>query len=277
MSPLALATALAFGAIQASPSAADPTQATDVNAPPETDSPVTEPPEMEAGAAVETYPRAFFDRFFPQNALDLLARVPGFTVQGGADLRGFSGGAGNVLIDGERPTIKAGGLGDFLRRIPADSVERIEISRGAQRPGETAGQGIVANVVRRPQPGELVRNSDGLIYPRGELSLTAPIGGWNTTTRINAFREQFVFTDFDRVSRNAAGALLLYEEETLPSTLRDAFIAEAKRLVGVGTLTLNARFGYSKYYQETGRDGFIARLSDGNPDRRTDIRFDSEY
>ncbi|MEM1086598.1 MAG: hypothetical protein AAGH90_02645 [Pseudomonadota bacterium] len=42
------------------------------------------------------------------------------------------------------------------------------------------------------------------------------------------------------------------------------------------TLTLNGRFGNSKFDQETGRDGFVARSPDGMPDRRTDIRFDSE-
>lgn len=237
-----------------------------------------------ASPAVETYPRAFFDKFFPQNALDLLARVPGFTVSSGTQLRGFAGGAGNVLIDGERPTIKAGGLADALRRIPADAVDRIEITRGAQRAGETAGQGLIANVIRRPQAalgtwsGELERNAEGLIYPRGEISMVAPIGDWTTTTRINAFWEQFVFTDFDRLSFDADGDLELFEEETLPSTLRDAFIStEAKRLLGGGTLTLNGRFGNSKFYQETGRDGFIGRRPDGMPDRRTDIRFDSEY
>ncbi|MEO0463782.1 MAG: TonB-dependent receptor [Pseudomonadota bacterium] len=237
-----------------------------------------------ADDGTEVYPRSFFDRFFPQTALDLLARVPGFTVQGGESLRGFAGAAGNVFIDGERPTIKAGGIEDILRRIPADAVERIEISRGAQRAGETAGQGLIANVIRKPQAlagtwsGELERNTEGLIYPRGELSVTAPLGKWNTTTRINAFWEQFVFTDFDRITFDGAGNLALFEEETLPSTLRDAFIStEAKRLLGVGTLTLNARFGNSRFYQETGRDGFLGREPDGMPDRRTDIRFDSEF
>ncbi len=235
-------------------------------------------------AQTETYKRAFFDRFFPQTALDLLARAPGFTLQEGASLRGFGGGAGNVLIDGERPSVKSGGLDDFLRRIPADSVERIEIKRGAQRAGETAGQGIVANVIRKPQTAagtwsaELERNAEGLIYPRGEVSVTAPLGAWSTTTRLNAFWEQFVFTDFDRQRFDADGALLIFEAETLPSTLQDAFIAtEAKRPTGGGTLTLNGRFGNSKFYQETGRDGFLMRQPIGNPDRRTDIRFDSEF
>lgn len=250
----------------------------------ETSSTAQQAADAAATDSVEAYPRAFFDRFAPQTALDMLERVPGFAVQGGASLRGFAGGAGNVLIDGERPTIKAGGLEEFLRRIPADAVERIEVARGAQRAGETAGQGLVANVIRKPQTvagtwsGELERNAGGLIYPRGSLSLTAPLGEWSTTTRINALWEQFVFTDFDRIRRDADGALLLFEEEELPSTLRDYFIAtEAKRLVGVGTLTINARFGNSRFYQETGRDGFIGRLPDGMPDRRTDIRFDSEF
>lgn len=233
---------------------------------------------------LEIYDRPFFDRFFPQTALDMLVRVPGFNITSGETLRGFGSAAGNVLIDGERPSIKSGSLEEFLRRIPADAVERIEITRGAQRAGETAGQSLTANVVRALQTAagtwsaELERNAEGLIYPRGEVSLTAPIGAWKTTTRINAFWEQFVFTDFDRLSIDADGRLQVFEEEALPSTLRDAFIAtEAKRPFKGGTLTLNGRFGNSKFYQETERDGFIGRPPSGLPDRRTDIRFDSEF
>ena len=236
-------------------------------------------------ASTETYPRAFFDRFYPQTALELLQRVPGFSLDAGAELRGFAGAAGNVLVDGERPTIKSGGLEDFLRRIPANAVDRIVVTRGAQRAGETAGQGLVANIIRKPQSfagtwsGELERNPAGLVYPRGEVSFTMPLGAWTTTTKLNAFWEQFTFDNIDRIRRDAGGALLVFEEETLPSTLRDAFFAtEAKRLLAGGTLTLNARFGNSRYYQETGRDGFLGRAPDGGAaDRRTDIRFDSEF
>jgi hypothetical protein len=242
-------------------------------------------PAPAPAAAVETYTRAFFDRFYPQTALELLERVPGFSLDTGAELRGFAGAAGNVLVDGERPTIKSGGLEDFLSRIPADAVERIEVTRGAQRAGETAGQGLIANVIRKPQSfagtwsGELERNPAGLIYPRGEVSFTAPLGPWSTTTKLNAFWEQFTFDNIDRIRRDATGALVAFDEETLPSTLRDAFIAtEAKRLLAGGTLTINARFGNSRFYQETGRDGFLGRMPDGGPaDRRADIRFDSEF
>ncbi|MEL6685995.1 MAG: TonB-dependent receptor [Pseudomonadota bacterium] len=232
----------------------------------------------------DVYERAFFDRFVPQTAFDLLSRVPGFTIVSGADLRGFGGGAGNVLIDGDRPTVKSGGLEEVLRRIPANAVARIEISRGAQRAGETAGQSVVANVIRTEKgiagtwSVELERNAEGLIYPRGDISVTAPLGGWETTTRLNAFWEQFVFTDFDRKRFDANGDLLLFEKEDAPSTLRQVYLStEAKRPLAGGTLTFNGRFGNSRFYRETGRDGFFGRQLDGNPNRRTDIRFDSEF
>ncbi|WP_298917170.1 TonB-dependent receptor [uncultured Algimonas sp.] len=233
----------------------------------------------------DSYPRAFFDRFFPQTALELLQRVPGFSIEGGESLRGFAGGAGNVLIDGERPTIKAGGIEDFLSRIPANAVERIVISRGAQRAGETAGQGLVANVVRKSDvvagtwSAELERNSDGLVYPRGELSITAPLGRWRTTTKLNAFWEKFPFTRFERQTFGAEGALDLFEVESAPSSLGEAFVAsEAERLFGGGTLTLNSRFGYSEFGRNTQRTGFAGRTADENgPDRLTDIDFDSAF
>lgn len=245
----------------------------------------TSAPAATTAAEAQIYPLDFFDRFFPQTALDLLERVPGFTVEGGDDLRGFSGSAGNVLIDGERPSIKAGGIEDFLKRIPAGAVQRIEVTRGAQRAGETAGQSVVANVVRKPQivagtwSAELERNSDGLVYPRAEISITAPLGEWQTTTKVNAFWEQFPWTRFDRSRFDANGGLELFDDETAPSTLSQAFVAtEAKRLLGGGTLTLNGRFGYSRFYRDTLRLGFFGRLPDDMvPDRRTEIRFDSDY
>lgn len=107
-------------------------------------------------------------------------RVTGFSLATGADLRGFAGAAGNVLVDGERPTIKAGGLVDFLSRIPADAVERIEVTRGAQRAGETAGQSLVANVIRKPQTfaatwsGELERNPAGRSIRAGRFPSPRP-------------------------------------------------------------------------------------------------------
>lgn len=237
------------------------------------------------GAQTETYVRSFFDRFYPQTALDLLARVPGFAIEEGADLRGFGGAAGNVLVDGERPSIKSGGIEEFLSRIPADAVDRIDVTRGAQRAGETAGQSLTANIVRAPVElsgawsAELERAADGRVYPRGETSIAAQLGEWSTTTKLNAFWERFPFTHATRTQFDDAGTLIRFQNETAPTTLTEAFIAsEAKRLVGGGVLTLNGRFGWSDFYADTERFGFFGRLPDGGPsDDRLTIDYDSEF
>ncbi|MCU0890524.1 MAG: TonB-dependent receptor plug domain-containing protein [Sandarakinorhabdus sp.] len=60
----------------------------------------------------------------------MLARLPGFTFDPGEAVRGFGGAAGNVLVDGQRPSAKSDTLESQLRRIPASSVDKIEIIRG---------------------------------------------------------------------------------------------------------------------------------------------------
>lgn len=100
--------------------------------------------------AVLTFPAAFFADAQPATAYDMILRVPGFAFDAGdTDVRGFAGAAGNVLIDGRRPTSKAETLTDILKRIPAGSVLRIELIRGGAGGVDMQGQPVVANVVRR--------------------------------------------------------------------------------------------------------------------------------
>ena len=46
-----------------------------------------------------TYDAAFFARFNPQTALDMVNNTPGFTLNTGEERRGFSGAVGNILIN----------------------------------------------------------------------------------------------------------------------------------------------------------------------------------
>ena len=46
------------------------------------------------------------------------------------DVRGFAGTAGNVVINGSRPSSKAETLDATLRRIPAQQVVRVELGPG---------------------------------------------------------------------------------------------------------------------------------------------------
>ena len=66
----------------------------------------------------------------------MVNQVPGFQLEGGFNnnrVRGFANTAGNVLIDDRRPSAKRDSLGNILTRIPAASVERIELIRGQVR------------------------------------------------------------------------------------------------------------------------------------------------
>ena len=98
---------------------------------------------------VEVFPPSAFAAFNPNNALDMVNRIPGFDFQSGEAVRGLSGSAGNVLVNGRRPASKAETLGDVLGRIPASDVERIELIRNGAGGIDMQCHAVVANVVRR--------------------------------------------------------------------------------------------------------------------------------
>ncbi|MGH8336794.1 MAG: hypothetical protein ACRETL_08265, partial [Gammaproteobacteria bacterium] len=82
-------------------------------------------------------------------ALDMVRRIPGFSIEGGEGLRGFGENAGNVLIDGDRPSSKSDDIFTILGRIPASEVDYIELTEQAGADAETQGKGQVVNVVRK--------------------------------------------------------------------------------------------------------------------------------
>ena len=98
---------------------------------------------------VTSFPASFFAQARPTTAMDMIARLPGFVFDSGAQVRGFGGAAGNVLIDGQRPTTKQDDLEGILRRIPASQVVRIEVIRGAIPGVDMQGKSLIANIVRK--------------------------------------------------------------------------------------------------------------------------------
>ena len=103
----------------------------------------------ESKSSVLTYDWAFFADARPNTAYDMIGRLPGFSFVNGNSARGFAGTAGNVLIDGQRPTSKSDDLQSILTRIPASNVDHIEVVRGGAQGIDMQGQTIVANVVRK--------------------------------------------------------------------------------------------------------------------------------
>ncbi|HLO19523.1 MAG TPA: TonB-dependent receptor plug domain-containing protein, partial [Sphingomicrobium sp.] len=70
------------------------------------------------------YEASFFAQYAPRTAYDIAQHVPGFqldlgstqSVNGSVDVRGFAGTAGNVVIDGSRPSTKSETLDTTLKR-----------------------------------------------------------------------------------------------------------------------------------------------------------------
>ena len=97
---------------------------------------------------VVSFDQKFFASFAPRTAYDIVQRVPGFTLdQGNSEVRGFSGAAGNVVINGARPSSKAEGLVTTLTRIPASSVVRVEVGPGDLYGSDYTGKSQVLNLV----------------------------------------------------------------------------------------------------------------------------------
>jgi outer membrane receptor protein involved in Fe transport len=112
------------------------------------------PPTAAAPAqGVTSYPASYFDGNRPNTAADMVERLPGFTLSNGAQVRGYDGAAGNVIIDGQRPPTKQIDLDSLLRRIPASQVERIDVIRGGAPGIDMQGQTVLANVILKKNTG----------------------------------------------------------------------------------------------------------------------------
>jgi hypothetical protein len=97
--------------------------------------------------AVLIFTPDFFADARPNTALDMVNRVPGFSINDGDNARGFEGAVGNVLINGSRPASKNDTGSNVLGRTVASQVERIELIRGGAPGIEMQGYSVVANVI----------------------------------------------------------------------------------------------------------------------------------
>lgn len=231
------------------------------------------------------YESTDFSRFQPQTALDIVRRVPGFSIDTGQGVRGFGSGAGNVLIDGERPSSKSGGVLEALQRIPANSVAAVEVIRGTAGAGEASGQAVIANVLlhRRQTSGtwKLQMNRSGVrdsIDPRGEISVSTPIGQWATLSRATAFSERLE-NPGSRTDRDGDGNIVLSQREETPFFHTDLSVStEAKRSIGRGDLTLTGQMVYHRFDRQTRRLGYEGRLfTNDEPDRLSTFRSRNQF
>ena len=100
------------------------------------------------GGAVLVYPASYFAGMELNTAHDMVTRLPGFVfIDTDTTKRGFASSAGNVLVNGIRPSSKTDTLKAVLDRITISRVDRIEVIRGSAPGIDMQGQTIVANVI----------------------------------------------------------------------------------------------------------------------------------
>ena len=224
--------------------------------------------------AERQYPDAYFAKFNPQTAWDMVTRIPGFTIDAGDDIRGFGAGAGNVLIDGARPSSKSGGIEEALKRVLARSVARIELIRGTASASEASGQAVVANVITEASDAtgrwtvEFERSPAGDLNLMSEVVYAQSVGPWLTSSQIDVAREQRPL-DGTRTSRDAEGLVTFVDRESSPSDARRfAFASQAERPAAGGSLAVNGRISHRPLSVATLRRGFDGGLRSGVPDEQ---------
>lgn len=207
------------------------------------------------------YEADFFAPFNPQTALDMVERVPGFTIDEGEERRGFAGAQSNVLIDGEPPTSKAQEIDDTLARIPASDVVRIELVRSS---ASGNAQWMYVNVVRRVGDGEGVWDlgaafaEDGRVSPSGELSYSGRRGAvqYGLAAALDVAHAPI---EGERFDYDATGALDQRHAELIPTDEREARLSgEVSFPIGDWRAGLTAQLSRTKYDERVASSVFDA-------------------
>ena len=199
----------------------------------------------------------FFAAQRPNTALDMVNRVPGFSIDDGSGARGFEGAVGNVLINNARPASKNDAGSSVLNRTLARQVERIELIRGGAPGIDMQGFSVVVNVILKKESTHqsiLTWNTTqfeggGRDLHGGSYQFTARNGerSWGVT-----LSDGISMSDSNGpghiVRRNAAGAVLRDEQTDTDGygggdSIRGTY---AGPLAG-GKVDLTARYGVNDW------------------------------
>lgn len=143
----------------------------------------------------------------PVTALDMVSRVPGFSVIDGDGSRGFQGSVGNVLINGARPASKNDTGSSVLSRTLVAQVERIELVRGGAPGIDMQGFSVVVNVITRDQSSrQSIFTGNAVLYEGGNDTYG---GTWQFTAKDGERAWGLTLTDgFDVNDSNGVGPVV---------------------------------------------------------------------
>jgi outer membrane receptor for ferrienterochelin and colicins len=237
----------------------------------------TPPSAAPAAGSSRSYTPADFAQFAPKTALDMLNRVPGFSIRQDAQERGLGQATGNVVVNGQRISGKSNDVLTELSRIPAQNVERIDIVDGAAL-GIAGLSGQVANVIVKSaklsgqyayRPEFRAYNTDPLLT-RFEVSIGGTRGPVEYTLGLD-----------NRASRSGAdGPTRIYDARNNQVEIREErwkANAEQPRISGklawdapasaIGNLSLSYRWLEFEYLET----GTRTHVSEGERGRRVTI------
>jgi outer membrane receptor for ferrienterochelin and colicins len=198
----------------------------------------------ESSGTITVYDEKFFRTYAVVTARDMIERIPGMTgvfpaagVQVEAK-RGLRSETDQVLIDGKRNTGKNFNVADYLERIPATQVLRIEVITGNVKEIDSTVGGRVVNVVMRTGgtkgSGTFVAGfiylSSNQAHPSGQLSYNYESGPWSATVGLE--------------TRARLQPVDVTESRTLPNGIQTSRLDEV-RARDRQEYTARARVGYA--------------------------------
>lgn len=206
----------------------------------------------------------FFSDQRPNTALDMVSRIPGFSVQDGDGSRGFEGAVGNILINGSRPASKNDTGSNAISRILVAQVERIELIRGGAPGIDMQGYSVVVNVITKSTAStEQILTTEGAFFEGGDDRY---FGRYQFTRRDGDRVWGFTLADgvaindsngVGRVIRRDANGVVTRDEgyrddnngggQAIRLNYADAFMG--------GKIDLTARYGLNDYSQYSLQDG----------------------
>ena len=222
------------------------------------------------------YEAAFFTQFSPRTALDIAERVPGFSLDlGDTNTRGFAGAAGNVVINGARPSSKSESLETTLSRIPAGRVVRVEVGPGDLYGSDYAGTSQVLNVILSAPAG-----IDGNVtatarrwytgYVNTDISGSALIRRGQSTINVSAGtgRNRQLEEGTDTITSFATGAQLEYRRKFNSYFNRDPYVSASWALERAqdDAYRANVRWGPSTFdlFQDNRVTPAVGAIHDDN-------------
>lgn len=242
---------------------------------------------------VVSYSAAFFDRYQPNTALDMVNQVPGFQLDDGDDERGLGGAAGNLLINDRHPSAKQDTPSQILQRIPAARVERIELIRGQVREIDLRGRSVVANLVMVEDVQAEARWDLNVrknfkysaLAPSGSISVSSAWRGIDYNTGISVRRSAYGDPGSEDVFDGAGVLTELRNDDHYGEGYNANANLNASALLGDTLVQLNSAFGWeerdellqtTEFPQPSGSPSNEEIISAGRDNFRYELGVDAE-